>query len=155
MVEILVRPLERDDRPEWEKLWGEYLVFYEQELAAGVTEDLFERLLSPASHRAFVAEIDGNVVGLVHYLFHDSTWTSDRVCYLEDLYVSPDIRGGGVGGKLIEAVYAAADAESNASGKVYWHTDQKNKRAQVLYDRIGELSDSIRYVRPKDGAAGR
>lgn len=147
MSEVTIRALARSDRPFWEIHWTDYLAFYEQDLEPAVTDGIFERLLAPGSHSAFVAVSDGAVIGFVHYLFHDSTWSLQKVCYLEDLYVRASARGSGAGRKLIEAVYEAADNEPGASGKVYWHTDRDNKRAQLLYDRIGELSDSIRYVR--------
>ncbi|MET1410815.1 GNAT family N-acetyltransferase [Roseibium sp. HPY-6] len=147
MAEVTIRALARSDRPSWEIHWADYLAFYEQDLDAAVTDGIFERLLEAGSHSAFVAMSGGEVIGFVHYLFHDSTWSLKKVCYLEDLYVSSSSRGSGAGRKLIEAVYEAADKEPEASGKVYWHTDRDNKRAQLLYDRIGELSDSIRYVR--------
>ena len=146
MSDVTVRQLQEADRAAWEQLWKSYLAFYEQDLAAEVTEGLFQRLLSPEFHDAFVAVKDGKLVGFVHYLFHDSTWSLKRTCYLEDLYVSPETRGGGAGRKLIEAVYAAAMAEPDASGTVYWHTNRDNERARLLYDRIGVLSDYIRYV---------
>ncbi|MCK7612173.1 GNAT family N-acetyltransferase [Roseibium sediminicola] len=149
MTNITVRALERADKAAWLGLWLSYLSFYEQELAEEVTETLFERLLSAEGHRAQVAEQDGKLVGFVHYLFHDSTWSSEATCYLEDLFVSLDLRGGGAGRKLIEAVYAAADAEPTASGNVYWHTHDHNARARLLYDRIGVLSEFVRYDRPK------
>ncbi|WP_428673227.1 N-acetyltransferase family protein [Roseibium sp.] len=148
MKEITVRALQRSDRPAWAGLWQAYLAFYEQDLPPEVTETLFERLLSDDGHSGFVAEQDGLLVGFVHYLFHDSTWSTPSTCYLEDLYVSADLRGGGAGRKLIEAVYAAADANPKASGKVYWHTHDHNARARQLYDRIGVLSDFVRYDRP-------
>lgn len=148
-MSITSRPLQQSDETAWRGLWQAYLNFYEQELAADVTDRLFNRLLSPDGHRAKVAVRDGVLVGFVHYLFHDSTWSSDATCYLEDLYVSAELRGGGAGRKLIEAVYAAADAEPTASGNVYWHTHDHNARARQLYDRIGVLSDFVRYDRPR------
>lgn len=152
MTDLAVRALTRADQAAWRDLWQGYLAFYEQDLPGAVTEELFERLLSPEGHRALVIEGADGIAGFVHYLFHDNTWSSGQSCYLEDLYVSPDARGGGAGRKLIAAVYAAADAEPGASGKVYWHTDKDNKRAQALYNRIGELTGDIRYNRPdKDG----
>jgi len=148
MTDITIRPLERSDKPGWLELWKAYLAFYEQDLAPEVSETLFERLHSDAGHRAFVAVQENELVGLVHYLFHDSTWASSSTCYLEDLYVSEKLRGGGAGRKLIEAVYRAASEEPSASGKVYWHTHDHNTRARQLYDRIGVLSDFVRYDRP-------
>jgi len=148
MSGIEVRPLQPEDKDAWLELWQGYLTFYEQELASEVTENLFARLLSQKGHRALVAVCDGVPVGLVHYLFHDSSWSTRCVCYLEDLYVSEDLRLSGAGRKLIEAVYAAADAEPTANGEVYWQTRQDNARARLLYERVGVLSDFIRYDRP-------
>ncbi|ASP33108.1 GNAT family N-acetyltransferase [Labrenzia sp. VG12] len=148
-MNIIIRSLQQQDKSAWLGLWRDYLSFYEQDLAAEVTERLFDRLLSANGHRAQVAVRDDELVGFVHYLFHDSTWSIDATCYLEDLYVSPELRGGGAGRKLIEAVYAAADSEPAASGNVYWHTHDHNARARRLYDRIGVLSDFVRYDRPR------
>jgi GNAT superfamily N-acetyltransferase len=148
MSEIEIRPLLTADEQSWRDMWQTYLNFYEQELEPEVTDSLFKRLLSDGFHNAFVAINDGILIGFVHYVFHDSTWSIGQVCYLEDLFVNETIRGGGAGRKLIEAVYSAADAEPDASGKVYWHTNENNERARKLYDRIGVLSDYVRYERP-------
>ncbi|MHA7772453.1 GNAT family N-acetyltransferase [Roseibium sp. M-1] len=148
MNAIEIRPLRPEDKEAWLVLWQGYLTFYEQELAPEITEDLFARLLSGKGHNALVAVSGGVPVGLVHYLFHDSSWSTRSVCYLEDLYVSEDLRLSGAGRKLIEAVYAAADAEPTANGEVYWQTKQDNARARQLYDRVGVLSEFIRYDRP-------
>ncbi|POF31502.1 GNAT family N-acetyltransferase [Roseibium marinum] len=147
MADTVIRALRREDRPAWQVLWNAYLEFYRQDLPADVTETLFERLLSTAGHDAFVAVREGSLVGFVHYLFHSSTWSKRSTCYLEDLFVSETGRGTGAGRKLIEAVYAAADGEPGADGTVYWHTHHHNERARKLYDRVGVLSDFIRYER--------
>jgi GNAT superfamily N-acetyltransferase len=49
------------------------------------------------------------LIGLVHYIFHRSTWTIENYCYLQDLFVDPKHRASGLGRKLIEAVYAEAE----------------------------------------------
>ena len=108
----------------------------------------FARLLgdAPEDFSAFVAEQDGQLVGLVHYLFHRHCWRVENVCYLQDLYAAPEVRGQGVGRKLIEAVYAAADAAGAPS--VYWLTQDDNQTAQQLYDRIAKKTNFIKYQRP-------
>lgn len=153
MTAVVVRPLSREDKPEWAALWAAYLSFYNQNLAAEVTETLFDRLLGPGFHDGLVAERSGRLVGFVHYLFHASTWSVAPTCYLEDLYVDGQQRGGGVGRQLIEAVYAEASARGG--GHVYWHTHDHNKTARQLYDRIGTLSDFVRYDRPQGGPGRR
>ena len=143
---VLRRPREADFN-EWSGLWSAYLAFYETSREASVHRSLFDRLLSddPKQFRAFVAERDGVLVGLVHYLFHPHAWRVEGTCYLQDLYVAPGARGTGLGRKLIEAVYAAADAEGAPS--VYWLTQEFNAEARQLYDRVAELTPFIRYQR--------
>lgn len=149
MTETIIRPLQSGDRAVWEDLWRTYLTFYEQKLAQEVTEMLFRRLLADGHHAGLVAEQDGKLVGFTHYLFHDSTWSIAPTCYLEDLFVDEAIRGGGIGRKLIEGVYAAAD--DAGCNNVYWHTHDHNAQARKLYDRIGTLSAFVRYDRPTAG----
>lgn len=141
---LQIRPVRADDRLEWEPLWQAYLAFYEMALPDAVTEATWRRFLDPVEPlHALVAEIDGHLVGLSHYLLHRSTWALDGYCYLEDLFVSPALRGHGVGRALIEAVEHAA-IEAHAS-RLYWSTHQTNTRAQVLYEKLAERSGFIQY----------
>ena len=144
---LIVRPLEESDKEAWAALWRAYLQFYETEVTSDVYETTFARLLNddPHAFRCFVAEQNGQLVGLTHYLFHAHAWKVERVCYLQDLYADPNVRGLGVGRALIEAVYAAADAEGAPA--VYWLTQDFNHTARKLYDRIAKLTPFIRYNR--------
>lgn len=143
-----VRALRASDRAQWSELWTDYLTFYESAVDPEVYDTTFERLLGDDSQdfNAFVAEQNGRLVGLTHYLFHRHAWKIENVCYLQDLYARPETRGTGVGRALIEAVYAAADA--NGTPSVYWLTQDFNDTARTLYDRIGNLTPFIKYQRP-------
>ncbi|MFV0514110.1 MAG: GNAT family N-acetyltransferase [Jhaorihella sp.] len=145
---LVIRPLRASDRPEWAELWTGYLDFYETEVPEAVYDSTFARLLGEDSRdfNCLVAERDGRLVGLSHYLFHRHAWKIEDVCYLQDLYARPDVRGSGIGRALIEAVYAAADA--NGTPAVYWLTQDFNETARRLYDRIGKVTPFIRYSRP-------
>ena len=90
--------------------------------------------------------MDGQLLGLTHYLFHRHAWKEESVCYLQDLYARPEARGTGVGRALIEAVYEEADRQKAPS--VYWLTQENNHTARKLYDRIGKLSPFLKYQRP-------
>lgn len=144
---LTVRALRPEDRPEWAEMWTGYLEFYETSVAPEVYETTFARLLGddPRDFSALVAEQDGRLVGLTHYLFHRHAWKIEDVCYLQDLYARPETRGTGVGRALIEAVYAAADTAGAPS--VYWLTQDFNETARRLYDRIGVKTPFIRYNR--------
>ena len=147
MGDLVIRPLEARDREDWARLWTGYLQFYETSVAPEVYDSTFARLLGddPRDFNCFVAELDGKLVGLTHYLFHRHAWRIEEVCYLQDLYADPAVRGTGVGRALIEAVYAAADAQGAPA--VYWLTQEFNSTARQLYDRIGKVSPFIRYNR--------
>lgn len=144
---LAIRTLEARDEPEWRRLWTDYLTFYEATVGEDVYRATFARLLSGGAneYRGLLAEQDGRPVGLVHYLFHRHCWRVEDVCYLQDLYADPDVRGSGVGRALIEAVYTAADAKGCPT--VYWMTQDFNAKARKLYDRIGKATPFIKYQR--------
>lgn len=143
----MVRPLEAKDRAAWDRLWNAYLAFYETSRPEEIYNAYFARLLGddPQDYNGLVAEVDGAVVGLTHYLFHRHGWRIENVCYLQDLFADPSVRGLGVGRALIEGVYKEADAAGAPA--VYWLTQEFNHDARRLYDRIGQLSPFIKYDR--------
>ena len=146
-IALTVRALRAEDETAWRDLWTAYLEFYETTVPEAVYVSTFARLLGddPRDYAALVAESEGRVVGLVHYLFHRHAWKIEDVCYLQDLYARSDMRGQGVGRALIEAVYAAADRHGAA--QVYWLTQTFNDTARSLYDRIGVVTPFIKYQR--------
>lgn len=145
---IVIRPLQRSDESSWRRLWTGYLAFYKTSVPEAVYASTFERLLgdNDQDFHCLIAEHDGAPVGLVHYLFHRHCWRIENVCYLQDLYADPAVRGKGVGRALIEAVYAAADTAGAPS--VYWMTQDDNHAGRQLYDRVGKLTNFIKYQRP-------
>lgn len=144
---VVIRPIAATDRPQWAQLWEAYLAFYETSVSEAVYASSFDRLIDPdvRDYNGLVAEKDGQLIGLTHYIFHRHGWKIEDVCYLQDLYTAPDSRGTGVGRKLIEGVYAAADAAGMPT--VYWMTDATNSVARRLYDRIATLTPFIKYQR--------
>ena len=148
MSKVRIRPLRHADGSEWERLWTGYLDFYETKVAPEVYDSTFARLLGTDDHdfNALIAEVDDQSVGLTHYLFHRHCWRVENVCYLQDLYADPHVRGRGIGRMLIEAVYDAAD-EAGAPA-VYWLTQDFNTEARQLYDRVGTVTPFIKYARP-------
>ena len=145
---VTIRPLHARDEAVWRRLWTDYLTFYDSSVPEAVYASTFARLLGGDSQdfHGLVAEQNGVVVGLVHFVYHRHCWRIENVCYLQDLYADPSVRGTGVGRKLIEAVYAAADLAGAPS--VYWLTQDDNHTGRQLYDRVGQLTNFIKYQRP-------
>lgn len=145
-MSVSVRTIQSKDRSEWNKLWHGYLRFYETELSEQQTELTFTRLTdSNYPIYGLVAELDGKLVGLVHYSYSHSTWAESQDVYLEDLFVDPECRNQGIGKLLILEVSQIAEAAGNR--KVYWETHRDNLTAQALYDKLAKQSEFITYVR--------
>ena len=139
---FVIRPAQAGDREQWDPLWQGYLEFYRASLDAGVTDELWRRILDPDHEiRALLAEADGGLLGLVHFFPHAHTWYEAPVCYLNDLFVLPAARGAGIGRHLIEAV--AEEARHRGWAEVYWHTRADNATARSLYDRVTGGTDGF------------
>lgn len=144
-----IRPITPDDRAQWQALYDGYQRFYERpDLPQSFFDQAFGQLMSddPTSFHGLVADDGGRLLGLTHYVFHPHMWRPEGTCYLQDLFTSPEARGQGVGRALIEAVYAAADAQGVPA--VYWLTQEFNYAGRMLYDRVAVRSPFIRYNRP-------
>jgi GNAT superfamily N-acetyltransferase len=145
---VLVRPIARSDRAQWLPLWDGYNAFYgragDTALDPLITATTWERFFDAYEPvHALVAERDGRLLGLVHFLFHRSTITIAPSCYLQDLFTPAEARGRGVGRALIEAVYA--EARQAGAPRVYWQTHETNATAMRLYDQVAEKSGFVVY----------
>lgn len=145
---IIVRTLSQNDFDQWLPLWLGYNAFYGRsgptELPVEITNMLWSRIFDAYEPvHALVVELDGEIVGLVHYLFHRVTNNIEATCYLEDLYTDEKVRGQGVGRALIEAVYEKAKLAG--APQVYWLTQETNVTARKLYDNIADDSGFVVY----------
>ncbi|MEO8671003.1 MAG: GNAT family N-acetyltransferase [Tahibacter sp.] len=145
---IVIRAVRREDLPHWKPLWDGYNAFYGRSGPTALRDDItastwarFFDAYEPV--HALVAERDGALLGLAHYLFHRSTIQIAPSCYLQDVYTQIDARGTGVGRALIEAV--CARATEAGSPRVYWMTHESNQTAMRLYDALAEKSGFLVY----------
>lgn len=144
-AEIEVRAAERSDHSAWLPLWQAYQAFYDIAIPPEVSELTWSRMLDGAEPIFGALAWQGPAaVGLVHYLEHRSTWSAANVCYLQDLFVSPDARGGGIGRRLIAHVYEAA--ERRGCAEIYWLTHETNATARKLYDQVAERTGFLHYA---------
>ena len=142
-----LRPVAEGDRGGWDALWRAYLEFYGIERPAEQYDATWQRIMNPSEPMySMVAVSGGEHRGLVNFLYHRTFWEAEDKCYLQDLYVVPRARGGGLGGELIRAV--ERHASDRGSSGVYWLTAEDNRTARRLYDRVASLSPFVRYVVP-------
>jgi GNAT superfamily N-acetyltransferase len=142
--EIRIAPLQESEHARWAQLWSEYQRFYGVDLPVAVTETTWRRLHEGRVHGLGARDSAGRLMGIVHYLYHEDTWSAVSACYLQDLYVDRAVRGTGCGRMLIEAV-AEASKKAGANSP-YWLTHQSNAVARQLYDRLAQNQGFIQYV---------
>lgn len=145
---LTVRPAHPADRAQWGPLWDGYNAFYGRSgataLDPAITAVTWARFFDPYEPmHCLVAERAGQLLGLVHFIYHRNTTIVHPTCYLQDLYTTEAARGQGVGRALIEAVYARVKADGG--DRVYWQTHESNTTAMQLYDKIADKNGFLIY----------
>jgi GNAT superfamily N-acetyltransferase len=144
---MIIRKVATTDFDQWLPLWEGYAFYRRVGLAAipdEVTRTTWARFFdSYEPVHALIAEREGRLLGLAHYIFHRHTAMREPICYLQDLSTSEQARGQGVGRALINGVYDRA--REVGSTRVYWQTHETNVVAQGLYDKVADRSGFIVY----------
>lgn len=150
-VEVEIRAVREQDRPDWCKLFASYGHFYDQQLSGKVLDRVWGWLMDgdhPTS--GLVAVKDGQIVGIAHFRPYFRTLTGSTACFLDDLFVAPAERGRGVGRRLIEATSVLA--EQAGWDFVRWMTAQDNRQAQQLYESVADRTEWLTYqLSPQSG----
>ena len=128
------------DRRQWRRLYDAYADFYKVTTGDAVADAVWSWLHDPVHplQGLVAAHDDGGVVGLCHYRPMPSPLRGCDIGFIDDLFVDPDRRGGGIAAALIDRVVAVA--RENGWPKVRWITAEDNARARALYDRVAGLT---------------
>ncbi len=144
MSTLSIRAITAADHAAWLPLWLGYQRFYKAVISDETSAITWQRFLDGSEPiNAALAWQGDKAVGLVHFIYHRSTWTVGNYCYLQDLYVDEGIRGGGIGRQLIEHVYQQAKAAG--ASRVHWLTHETNTDAMHLYDKVADRSGFVQY----------
>lgn len=136
-----MRPVAEPDRERWAELYRGYSAFYE--VPVPDLDRLWHRLTVAGELECFVAECDGEVVGLAHIRAFARPLEGDTAGFLDDLFVDPHRRGNGAGAALLEHLRSLA-AERDW-GVVTWITGADNHTARRLYDALAEAQAWVTY----------
>ena len=88
----------------------------------------------PRRVELLVAEAEGRIVGYATCMLQFSPWIGGEYLFLDDLYVSEEVRGLGVGSRLMRHIGALAVERGVA---VRWHVEVENQSASRFYRALG------------------
>jgi GNAT superfamily N-acetyltransferase len=145
MDEITIAPPQAGDKADWRRLYEGYATFYKRPM----NDDIADRVWSWVTGGSGVLDAlvahdgKGRVVGLAHFRQMPRPLTGTMAGFLDDLFVEPELRGRGVGEKLIEAL--KQEGRRRGWTIIRWLTADDNYRARFLYDQHATRTGWITY----------
>jgi GNAT superfamily N-acetyltransferase len=140
---IIRRPIEAD-RASWDRLYAGYAAFYKVAQTPEMRDRVWNWILDRAhSTEAFVADQDGNLVGLAHFRPFARPLMASTGCYLDDLFVDHAARGSGAADALLNAL--AEESRQRKWTVIRWITGEDNFRARAVYERLAQRTNWVTY----------
>lgn len=137
---VTIRPATPEDAALILRFIRELAEFEREPDAVKATEEsLKHALFGERSAEAVIAEQEGKPMGFALFFHNFSTWTGRKGLYLEDLYVTPEARGSGVGTALLR--HLAGIALDRDCGRFEWAVLDWNTPAIDFYTAVG--ADSL------------
>lgn len=87
---------------------------------------------------AYIGYYEGEPVAYAIYFYNFSSFLGKRGMYLEDLFVLPELRGKGIGKKIL--AFLANRAVEEGCGRFEWTVLDWNKPAIDFYKSVGAVS---------------
>ena len=145
---LTIRAVSASDKSRWLALMQAYAKFYKVEVDDAAMAATWSWIEDPENSFwcTLAEQQDGSIIGFTQYQLMHRSLSGSMVCYLSDLYVEPDLRGGGVGRALTDHVFDFA--RDNSIPNVRWLTQDSNAVARKLYDSYGDKSGFILYSFP-------
>jgi GNAT superfamily N-acetyltransferase len=136
-VTLTIRWAQPGDEPEVLRLVKGLAIYERAPDAVETTEAMLTETLFGTNPQvfAFLAELDGQVVGLALWFMTYTTWTGRPSLYLEDLFVDDDVRGRGVARALMTRL--AQEAKARDCARMDWAVLDWNVDAMAFYERLG------------------
>ena len=145
MNRLKIRPFQFEDFPKWLPLWDGNNLGHRDE---AVTAETWSRLCDTSNTQVngLCAEMNGDILGIVHYIVHPTTGSINPVCYMQDVYVDPAHRRKGIARRLVDEVTKIGSREKWT--RMYWLTQFGNVEAKAMYENFGVKLDFTLYVLP-------
>ena len=140
----MIREIKLRDKEEWKDLYREYADFYKVEMNEEILKTVWG-WLHDKSHdvKGIVYEHENKIVGFAHYRRMPRPLRGKYIGFLDDIYVEPKQRGKKIGEKFIYALNKIS--KKNNWDLIRWITQDNNRRAKSLYDRVAKKTSWSLY----------
>tara|TARA_B110000444_G_scaffold244846_1_gene264688 strand:- start:43 stop:474 length:432 start_codon:yes stop_codon:yes gene_type:complete len=140
----MIREIKFSDKEEWKDLYRGYADFYKVEMNEEILKTVWG-WLHDKSHdvKGIVYEHENKIVGFAHYRRMPRPLRGKYIGFLDDIYVEPKQRGKKIGEKLIYELNEIS--KKNNWDLIRWITQDNNRRAKSLYDRVAKKTSWSLY----------
>jgi GNAT superfamily N-acetyltransferase len=130
---VEVHPIHKKELEDLLPLVASYQRFYRAEPSVDINRSFFAQFLHPSDKGLLIGGwFDGRLVGFATLYWTFSSTKAATSVLLNDLFVKEDVRGAGIGRRLIER--ALGEARRRGAAHLEWYTSPDNQTAQRLYD---------------------
>jgi diamine N-acetyltransferase len=137
-MNLNIRKAETGDYHQVYSLIKEFAIFIQTPEKVLITA---EQMIKDKDHfNCLIATDDNKIAGFATYFMAYYSWTGKAI-YLDDLYVTADHRGAGIGSKLLDKIIETARAEN--CKKLRWQVSNWNEKAISFYKKRGDVIDGV------------
>ncbi len=145
-----IRPLQPEDRSNWERLYRAYAAFYGMPMEQSTLDTVWEWINdADNSFYGFISKDEqGNAIGMMHCRAMPSPLRGAMIGFLDDLFVDPSHRGSGI----VQQMYKTLATFGKQQGWPFfrWITAENNYRGRGSYDKIADKTQWVTYQMPTD-----
>ena len=140
----MIREIKFRDKEEWKDLYRGYADFYKVEMNEQILKIVWG-WLHDKNHdvKGIVYEHENKIVGFAHYRRMPRPLRGKYIGFLDDIYVESKQRGKKIGEKLIYELNEIS--KKNNWDLIRWITQDNNRRAKSLYDRVAKKTSWSLY----------
>ena len=144
-MKLSVGALFQDERKEWENLYHAYAKFYQVPMNEEILKTVWNWIFD--ENETFFALVARNSaqrpIGFMHFREMPSPLRGNKVGFLDDLFVLPELRGTGI----VDQMFQQLSFEATEKGWpfVRWITAEVNYRGRSVYDRTAEKTKWVTY----------
>tara|TARA_B100001057_G_C22627307_1_gene862997 strand:+ start:41 stop:502 length:462 start_codon:yes stop_codon:yes gene_type:complete len=145
----IIEEISENNYENWKFIFKKYLLFYNSKLSEKIIRNTWNNIINKEKPINCIGCYETSkikkkqLVGIMNFIYHKSTWIENNVCYLEDLFILEDYRSRGYASALFNHLTTICNI--NNVNRIYWKTKSDNHIAQSLYNKLALKTNFLEY----------